>query len=184
MKMTKTQQYIVAGVIGLLGLVFVYYQFVLKPVNDQITTLRSTLEQKKKDLEEAKKIIAKYAEFKKKADSIQRELEWVQNRIPKTAEHAKIVGDVDFLQARSGLSLTSFKFSPAPVAKDIYTEIPAEVKFTSTYKELLSFLYEMSISRSLMTVKDLKLTTYTDVANPFSGKTLSGTIILNGVQAK
>ena len=184
MKMTKTQQYIVVGVFGLLGLIFVYYQFVLKPVNDQITSLRSTLEQKKKDLDEAKKIIAKYAEFKKKADSIQRELEWVQNRIPKIAERGKIVEDVNFLQARSGLLLTAFKFSPAPVSKDIYTEISAEVKFTSSYKELLSFLYEMSISRSLMTVKDLKLTTYTDITNPLSGKTLSGSIILSGVQAK
>ena len=146
--------------------------------------MRSTLEQKKKDLDEAKKMIAKYAEFKKRADSIQRELEWTQNRIPKIAERAKIIESVGLLQTRCGISLTGFKFGPNPIARDIYVEIPVDLRFYSTYKELLNFLYEMSISKSLMIVRDIKITAFADTSNPFSGKTLSAQITLSGIQAK
>lgn len=70
MKITPLQQYIILGVVFFAGLVFLYYQFLLKPLNSDIVNLRTTLEQKQKDLEEAKKIVAKYVEFKKRADSV------------------------------------------------------------------------------------------------------------------
>lgn len=184
MKITKVQQYIFGAALGFIFLIAAYYYVVLKPINVEITSLRSTLEEKKKDLDEAKKMITKYAEFKKRADSIQRELEWVQNRMPKMVDRSKMAESVNLLQARSGLSLTGFKFSTTTVAKDIYVEIPAELKFLATYKEVLSFLYEMSLSKSLMTTKDLKLSFYNDLTNPLSGRTITGTITVNGVQAK
>jgi Tfp pilus assembly protein PilO len=184
MKITKVQQYIFGAVLGFILLIAAYYYVVLKPINAEIASLKSTLEEKKKDLDEAKKMITKYAEFKKRADSIQRELEWVQNRIPKMVDRPKMVENVNFLQTRSGLSLTSFKFGTSTVAKDIYVEVPAELKFLATYKELLSFFYEMSLSKSLMTTKDLKISFYSDTTNPLSGKTITGMITLNGVQAK
>ena len=68
MKITPLQQYVVLGLMVLAGIGFSYYQFLLKPLNAQIATLRSTLEQKQKDLEEAKKIVTQYVGFKKRAD--------------------------------------------------------------------------------------------------------------------
>lgn len=182
MKITPMQQYIILGVIAFLGISFLYYQFLLKPVNNEIVSLQSTLEQKKKDLDDAKHIVAKYVEFKKRADSIQRELEWVQNRIPKTIDKAKMVENISFLQTRSGVSLTSFKFQANPVAKDVYTEVPADVRFTSDYKGLINFLYQMSLSNLFMIARDLKITPSVDSSNP--NQLLSAQLVLSGIQAK
>ena len=54
MKITPFQQYLILGVAVFSGISFLYYQFLLKPINLEIGNLRSTLEQKQKDLEEAK----------------------------------------------------------------------------------------------------------------------------------
>ena len=65
MKFTRPYQWIILGVGGFFGIVFGYYQLMLKPINVQIVQLQSNLDQKKKDLDEAKKIVSKYVEFKK-----------------------------------------------------------------------------------------------------------------------
>ncbi len=183
MKITPLQQYIILGIFAFLGVVFLYYQFLLKPVNNKISNLRTTLDGKKKDLEEAKMIVAKYVEFKKREDSIQRELEWIQNRIPKTLERTKLVEAISFLESRSGVMLTSFTIN-SPSSKDTYTEIPINIQLHSDFKGLISFLYQLSVSNLLMTARGLKVTPYmpTNTDNP--NLSLAAQIVVSGVQAK
>jgi Tfp pilus assembly protein PilO len=186
MKITPMQQYIILGVFGFLVLSFLFYQFALKPINREISSLEDKRDQEKKDLEEAKKIVAKYVEFKKRADSIQRELEWIQNRIPKNIDKLKMVEAVNSLQNRSGVYLTNFNFanSSSATGKDVsYTEIPVSIKFYSNYSGLLEFIYQMSLSNLVMTAHDVVVTaavpdlTYTNI-------TMSVQMTLSGVEAK
>jgi Tfp pilus assembly protein PilO len=183
MKITPLQQYAIFALLSFLGLAFFYYQFLLKPVNNKISTLQGTLDQKKKDLEEAKKVVAKYVEFKKREDSIQRELEWIQNRIPKTIEKTKLLEAVSFLQNRSGVVLTSFTVNP-PSVKDTYTEIPVNIQIHSDFNGLLNFLYQISTSSLFMTARGLNVTPYVPTATDNTNESISAQIIVSGVQAK
>ena len=183
MKITPLQQYIILGMVAFLGIVFLYYQFLLKPINARIVTLQSTLDQKKKDLENAKKIAEKFVEFKKRADSVQRELEWIQNRIPKTIDKSKLLEAINFAQDRSGVILTSFQFASAPSNTDICTEIPAIIKFNTDFKGLLNFLYQIGKSDLFMTIRDLSISSL--AFNPNNPKiTLSAQMTVSGIQAK
>ncbi len=183
MKITPLQQYIILGVFAFLGLVFLYYQFLLKPINNKIVAAQTELDGKKKDLEEAKMIVAKYVEFKKREDSIQRELEWIQNRIPKTIEKTKLVEAITFLQSRSGVLLTSFTITP-PASKDTYTEIPINIQLRSDFKGLMNFLYQLSTSNLLMTARGLRVLPYAPTSTDDPKLSLSAQIIVSGVQAK
>jgi Tfp pilus assembly protein PilO len=183
MKLTPVQQYSILGVIFLCGLAFGYYQLLLKPKMTEIEKLRATLEEKRKDLEEAKKIVAKYVEFKKRADTIQRELEWFQNRIPKVIEKTKMIEAMGFLQNRSGVYLTNFIFVASPTAKDAYAEVPVTVKISTNFSGLLNFLREISLSPNfMMTVRDLNVIPASSNDDP--GITISAQMTLCGVQAK
>jgi Tfp pilus assembly protein PilO len=187
MKITPLQQYIILGVLGFLVLSFLFYQFGLKPINREISSLEVKRDQEKKDLDEAKKIVAKYVEFKKRADSIQRELEWIQNRIPKTIDKSKLVEVITSLQNRSGVSLTDFRFSTGastPSANSSYTEIPVNIKFNSDYDGLLKFLYQMSLSNLIMTARDVVVTAITPMDSTHPNATLSTQMVLSGIQAK
>jgi Tfp pilus assembly protein PilO len=183
MKFTVLQQAIFLGAIGFIGVVFLYYQFAIKPINNEIASLQTTLEQKKKDLEDAKRIVAKYVEFKKRQDSVQRELEWIQNRIPKSIDRPKLVEAINFLQNRSGVFLTNLGFSAQVTSKDgTYVEVPTTVSFNSDYKGLLVFMYQVSLSNLFVTVRDLTVTAATDPNHP--NVTLLAQMTLSGIQAK
>jgi len=182
MKITPLQQYMILGALGFLVLSFLFYQFALKPINSEITALEATRDQKKKDLEEAKKIVAKYVEFKKRADSIQRELEWIQNRIPKSIDKSKLIDVVNSLQSRSGVYLTDFRFANATPAAT-YTEIPVNVKFNSDYNGLINFVYQVSLSNLVMTAHDVIVTAIASLDPTHPNVTLSTQMILSGIQA-
>jgi Tfp pilus assembly protein PilO len=187
MKITPMQQIIILSLFGFAVLGFLYYYFALKPINKDIVALQATLDDKKKELEEAKKIVARYVEFKKRADSIQRELEWIQNRIPKVIEKPKLVEAVNFLQNRSGVLLTSFSFATLASttnASGSYTEIPVNIKFNSDFKGLLDFLYQVSLSNLFMTVHDLAIVPIQPKDPAHLNVTLTASMVLSGIQAK
>lgn len=181
MKLTQLQQYLLVGALFFAGAVVCYYQFLIKPINLKIADKIATRDQKKKELEEAKKIVAKYVEFKKRADSVQRELEWIQNRIPKTIERTKLLEAISLVQNRSGVFMTSLSFS-SPVAVDTYSKIPVSIRFNSDYKGLVNFLYQISVSNLFMTVSDLSVNPAVDTAH--LNVTESVQMTVNGIQAK
>lgn len=183
MKLNPIQQYLIIGVILVCGLGFGYYQLLLKPKMAEIERLKVTLEEKRKDLEEAKKIVARYVEFKKRADTVQRELEWIQNRIPKSIEKTKLIETIGMIQNRSGVFLTNFTVGAAPAAKDAYVEVPVTVRISTDFDGLLRFLREVSLaSNFMMTARDLAVTPATTVDDP--NISISAQMTLCGVQAK
>jgi Tfp pilus assembly protein PilO len=182
MKITPLQQYLILGVLAFLGLSYLYYQFLLKPLNNSIVAKREELRQQKEELENARKIAEKYEEFKKRADTVQRELEWLQSRIPKTIDQPKLVEALNLIQNRSGVVYTSFQFQPAVTTNPAYAEVPVRLQITTNYKGLLNFLYQIGISNLFMTVRDLGITPATDAQH--LDFTLSAQMTVSGIQAK
>lgn len=181
MKITPLQQYLILGVLVFVGMVFLFYQFLIKPINVKIDALQTTLAEKQKELDDAKKIVAKYVEFKKEADSIQRELEWYQNRIPKSIEKTKILEAVGLAQNRSGVVLTSVQLQ-APKSSAAYGELPVAIRFNSNFDGLINFLYQTSISNLFMTVENLVVTPGAAADHP--SFTLQAQMIVSGIEAK
>ncbi|HTA76693.1 MAG TPA: hypothetical protein VK791_06020, partial [bacterium] len=87
------------------------------------------------------------------------------------------------LQARTGVTLTSFRFQTAGASKDSFTEVPASLIFSSNFTQLLNFLYEVTLSKNLMVMHDLRITPLTD-PSPNSKVTLNVQMVLSGIQGK
>jgi type IV pilus assembly protein PilO len=180
-KFSKEQQYLVLGVLAFLVVGGLYYQFMLKPIWSNIESLKSTLQKKEQDLQDAKSIVAKYAEFKKRSSSIQRELEWYQNRIPASVDRVKMLDALQVLQSRSGVRLLDFKADAQPVKKEKYTELPVGVRFNASYRQMLEFIRQMASTETLLTVRDIKLTRQ---ANSTTGtSTLVGEMQVKGAMS-
>ncbi len=186
MKISKIQQYMIMAAVTVLILVFGYYQFILKPLNIEIAALQSDLADKQKKLDDAKQMLTKYDEFKKRSAAVLRELEWAQSRMPIQLDRSKFIESTSALQTRSGISLTSFNFQSAPIPKDSYVEIPADIKFNASFDQLIKFLYEVSVSKSLMIVHDLKVIPFFDRTGAVlnSSQTLTAQMVLSGIQGK
>jgi Tfp pilus assembly protein PilO len=186
MKISKIQQYMIAAAAAILVLIFGYYQFILKPINIEIVSLQSDLADKQKKLDDAKQMLTKYDEFKKRSAAVLRELEWAQSRMPVQLERPKFIESASAIQTRSGISLTSFNFQSSPIPKDSYVEIPADIKFNASFDQLIKFLYEVSVSKSLMIVHDLKVVPFFDKTTGVlnSNQTLTAQMVLSGIQGK
>jgi Tfp pilus assembly protein PilO len=188
MKITLVQQYIILGIFAFLGLGFLYYEFLLKPVNSKIVDLQQTLDSKKKDLEEAKKTVAQYAEFKKKADAVQRELEWDQSRIPDSIDKAQFLQTIGLIQSRSGVFLTNFQIQNNGVGVKkgtngaSYSTFPTVIQFQSNYQGLIDFLYQLSISPLFLIPDRLVVTPYVDPQK--LDLTLTAQLSVEGVEEK
>jgi len=180
-KLTQEQQYMVLGLIVFILVGIGYYQFGLKPVWQHASELQATLTAKEKDLKDAKEIVAKYPEFKKRSASIQRELEWFQNRIPATLDRAKMLESISALQAHSGVQLVSFASQAVPVKKDKYTEVPVDIHFKSSFADLLVFIHEMGYAETLMTVGGVRFT-YTP-NGALDGLSIDGLMTVKGAMA-
>jgi Tfp pilus assembly protein PilO len=183
MKISKIQQYMIVAVVAILVLIFGFYQFILKPLNVEIVSLQSDLADKQKKLDDAKQMLMKYDEFKKRSAAVLRELEWAQSRMPIQLDRSKFIESASAIQTRSGISLTSFNFQGSPIPNDSYVEIPADIKFNASFDQLIKFLYEISVSKSLMIVHDLKVLPFID-RTVNSNQTLTAQMVLSGIQGK
>jgi Tfp pilus assembly protein PilO len=179
MKLSQFQQYAFVALILLLGVIFGYYTFLIKPLDADIVALQSDLQEKQKKLDAAKQTLAKYDEFKKRSAAVERELEWAQGRIPLQLDRSKFVEDINLIQARTQVVLTNFRFKSA-ASKDEAAEIQTEIKFTASYGQLLNFLHEVTLSKNLILVHNLKATPFVDLSG--SDQTLSVQMTLGGLQ--
>lgn len=184
MKISIVQQYIAFGALVAVVVAVLYYFFLLKPVNLQIVQLQGDLQAKTDKLKEVEAKIKNYAQFQKEADSVQRELEWYQNRIPKTIDRGKFMEALNGLLGRSGVVLTSFQTTNPQALKD-YSELPATIHFHTDFNGLTTFLYQTSLSSLIMTVRDVLIVPISDsdrLAHPaFS---LDAQMVVSGIEAK
>ncbi len=181
MKLTPLQQYLILGAMVLAAILFGYYQYLWKPVNQEIVKLTATRDQKQKDLDEAKRIVARYAEFKKQAATVQRELEWFESRIPKKLETTRFVQALNSIQQSSRVKFTSLTFPTSkPAAGAPYNEMSADVRFTTDFQGLLTFLYRMSLAEVYMVADSLNLVRMQGAEN----ETLTAQMMVKGVLSK
>ncbi len=181
MKISQFQQYMVVAAVVLLGVIFAYYSFLIKPLDADIASLQSDLDEKEKKLEAAKQTLAKYDEFKKRSAAVDRELEWAQSRIPLQLERSKFIEGINSIEARSRVALTSFRFKTSGT-KETASEVQADVRFNATYAQLLNFLHEVTVSKNLMLVHDIKILPFADSTG--AQQTLTAQMTLGGLQGK
>jgi Tfp pilus assembly protein PilO len=184
MKITPLQQYLTIGVLALGVILFGYYQYLWKPVVAQINQLTTTRDQKKKDLEEAKRIVARYAEFKKQAATVLRELEWFETRVPKKLEPVRFVEALNAVQRRSGVKLTNLSFPQTKPTGTAYVEIPATVRFNTNFQGLMSFLYRMTLAEIYLVPDDINIVHRRAAADESGRDTITVQMMVKGVALK
>lgn len=184
MKIPLVQQYMAFAALIVAVISVLYYFFALKPLNLQIVQLQGDLQTKTDKLKEVEAKIKNYAQFQKEADSVQRELEWYQNRIPKSIDKGKFMEALNGLLGRSGVVLTSFQSTTPQTLKD-YSELPAVIRFHTDFNGLTTFLYQTSLSSLIMTARDI---TVTPIAVPDKALhpdfTLDVQMVVSAIQAK
>lgn len=155
----KKQQVIIAAVALTLTLIFLYFNFLLKP---QLTNVFSLIDKAKRlesDLKRSQQDIASVAKLKKDIVASKEKVARYEKMLPAEQEIPGLLEDLSNMAKKSNIKIVSI--IPA-VAKEgsegtdgIYQEIPILITAKSGYHELGNFLSNLENSDRFMKVADI-----------------------------
>jgi Tfp pilus assembly protein PilO len=168
-KLTKQQQQnIAAAVIIIGGLLFVYFKFFFLPNIKILNDRSAVLEQKKKDLSDARNMVARYDEFLKNASDINFRTDFINRRLPAETNISDTIRELTKRATEYNISIINFE-PGAETGKGDYKQTEIKIHFLTTYNDLGNFITSMGYIERLTTPSDIVIKAYkpaaTDAAN-------------------
>ena len=153
----QTQITKLAIFIGIVVLISgVYWYFFWSPNDAELTRLNSTLQSKRKKLTELENIEKDLPKFIAENERLEKEFKVASLKLPKEEEIPALINSVYSDISASGLEPVVFA-PKGHTNKDIYAEIPIEMKVQGNYFELANFFDRISRLPRIVNVRDLNL---------------------------
>lgn len=167
---------IIAGCVVLMGIiVYVYWSFFYRPIQQQIVTARQTVKQLEQELAAAEARASQLSAIQAEMASLQIEVAALEKQLPKGRELPSLIRLFTHRAETFGLTLANF--SPQkPIAKGLYDEILYSITLASSFHSLGRFLTAMGKGDRLFAARDLALTSNISKTDP--GKTVNVTFKL------
>ena len=145
---------LLAGVVIVLS--GVYWYFVWSPKAEQLKAARGNLERLQKKLDEYESIARELPKFELEFKRLNREFEIASLKLPQEKEIPALIDGVYAQVSASGLEPINF-VPKQEVKKDIYSEIPIQMKVAGSYAQLANFFDRISTLPRIVNVRDLIL---------------------------
>jgi Tfp pilus assembly protein PilO len=169
-KLTNQQmQNIAAVVLIVTAFIFAYAKFLFLPGLKAFKEKSAALEQKKKELSDARNMVAKYPEFLSHAHDISAKTEFINRRLPQEANVAGTIREITKSATESNINIINFEPGKESVKGD-YREMEIKLKFLATYADLGNFLTKLGYIERLTTSSQLSIKALTDAEIKAGGK--------------
>ncbi len=181
LKITLTkeqQQNLLAAVIFVGFVIFAYVKWWLIPVNNQYKEKVKILEQKKKDLQDAREMVAKYAEFMRRASEIDKKVDFIYKRLPKTFILSDVIKDVTKAATQNNINVITFEPEQKIINKGEYKEYEIKINFSSNYRNLGQFLTNLGYIERLITPSKIDIQKRKDSSVTDSSQNINTTMVL------
>lgn len=157
-KLTKEQQNIlVVAVLLIGGLTYAYVNFLFQPNVQTIKEKSQQLQQKTKDLQDARQMAGSYAEFVKKAEFINRKVDFINRRLPADIKISDTIREVTRKATEANIGILNFE--PGNInKKDGYSEIKIITNFESNYADLGKFITNLGYIEWMTAASALRIT--------------------------
>ncbi|MBN2753774.1 MAG: type 4a pilus biogenesis protein PilO [Candidatus Goldbacteria bacterium] len=156
-KLTQKQQTTIVAAVMLVGLTgYAYWNYLYSPLVKKYKAKAVILEQKQKDLQDAKNMVSKYPEFLKRASAINSETEFLNSRLPEQTSFAELIEEISNKAAASDVTLV--RFAPdKETKKGEYTERKFKFAAKSNYNNLGNFITGLGYSNMIIVCDELRL---------------------------
>ncbi len=133
-----------------------YWYFVWSPNNERLVRLEKKLQAKQKTLAELENVKKSLPEFEREFRRLNKEFKMVSLKLPREEEIPALINSIYSDVSASGLE--PLVFAPkGRVPKDVYVEIPIEMKVRGSFHELVNFFDRVSRLPRIVNIKNLKL---------------------------
>ncbi len=153
-KPLSTKIGILAGIVIVLS--GVYWYFVWSPKAEELRAARGNLERLQKKLDEYESIARELPKFELEFKRLNREFEIASLKLPQEKEIPALIDGVYAQVSASGLEPIDF-VPKKEVKRDIYSEIPIQMKVAGAYAKLANFFDRISNLPRIVNARDLSL---------------------------
>jgi type IV pilus assembly protein PilO len=153
-KPLRTKIAILAGIVIVLS--GVYWYFVWSPKAKELKAAKGNLERLQRKLDEYESIARELPEFELEFKRLNREFEIASLKLPQEKEIPALIDGVYSQVSASGLEPINF-VPNKEVKKDIYSEIPVQMKVAGSYAQLANFFERISSLPRIVNVRGLSL---------------------------
>jgi|ERR1035437_2437605 Tfp pilus assembly protein PilO len=164
---TKQQQNLIAAGLITIAFGFAYVKFLFLPAMQQFKEKTTVLEQKNKELQDARNMVAKYPEFLKRASEISSRTEFINRRLPQDSNVSETIREITKRATESNINIINFEPGKETV-KGEYKEMEIKVTFRATFVDLGDFLTKLGYIERLTTSSQLSIKgmTATELKSP------------------
>lgn len=134
----------------------IYWYFLWSPNAEELKTSRGKLQGLQTKLEEYELIAKELPKFELEFKRLNGEFEIASLKLPKEKEIPTLIDGVYSQVSASGLEPINF-VPKKEVKKDIYSEIPIQMKVAGSYAQLANFFERVSNLPRIVNVRDLNL---------------------------
>lgn len=144
----------------LIGLIVVicsvYWYFFWSPKSEELNSIRAELQKEEMKLNEYQAIARELPRFEQEFKKLNKEFEESARKLPEEKEIPSLIDAI--YKEVSGSGLESNTFAPkVEVKKNIYAEIPIEMKVFGSYYDLANFFDRVSRLPRIVNIRDLNL---------------------------
>ena len=156
-KLTKEQQNVlVVAVLLIAGTAYLYINYLFQPNVKKIQERTAVLQQKKKDLQDARQMAGSYSEFVKKAEFINRKVDFANRRLPLQVTISDTIREITIKATEANIGIISFQ-PLSSLKKNGYTETKVNVNFETNYYNLGKFLTNIGYIESMTAASGLRI---------------------------
>lgn len=147
------------------GILYGYWNFFYKPLNQLITQDRETVQKLDGELQVAQARAAQLGAIQAEMASLQVEVAALEKQLPKGRELPSLIRLFTHRAEASGLTLASFA-PQKPIPKGLYDEITYNITLSASFHSLGRFLTLMGKGDRLFASRDLAMTAAANKADP------------------
>lgn len=145
---------IVGGVLLIVFVLFIYFSYL--PARAQLTKIRNNLSKKITEMNEKKRIASQLDRYKQEVENLKRQLEIAKKILPEKAEIAELIKLIAQRASESGVSILSIE--PKGVTpKGFYKELSFKINAEGAYHDIATFFDNISRVERIMSVKDFEI---------------------------
>jgi len=178
-KLTKEQQqYVALAVVGVVGAVYGYWTFLLKPLAVEQEFWTKSVTERTENLRKAKEFKDNWAKFEMRLARVQTGEQYVSRRILPAAGADQLMLRISKLALESGVGLTSYRPEDsinAEMAGDGIYKNRGQLEITCTFHQLGAFFSKLSGEDVIYNVDELEVTPI-DLNTEGTGMNLKGNL--------
>jgi type IV pilus assembly protein PilO len=142
-------------VVGVVGLVFFAYAYVIYwPRDETIAQKEQQLQQMRADRDRKKVLVANLEQARKQVEDLKAGLKEAVAQLPDTKEIPDLLSNISFAGRDAGLEVVQFRQRPE-VFREFYAEVPVEIRVRGSYFQVEEFFHAVSGLTRIVNMADI-----------------------------